>query len=366
MTAALIAGLALLAGLHFATALLALWRPRPAAPAAGTPGITLLRPVRGLDSFDLETLESSFRLTWPDYEVIFCAADAADPACAAVRAMIARHPQVRAQLMIGDERISGNPKLNNLHKGWVAARGQMVAMADANLLLPPDYLQRLMAAWRPGCALVSSPAAGTRPGNLWGAVECAFLNGFQGRWQLAADRLGNGFAQGKTLFVEKAWLDAAGGLAPLGRKLAEDVAFTLLVRSRGARVCLTARMFEQPVGRRPFRAVWDRQLRWSRVRRDGFPLLFAAEILAGPLPPALILGGLAPGWLIPGVLAWYAAEWALARRMGWPAGPRDLLAMVLRDLALPALWAATWARRGFEWRGNAMGAPAMEPGDVHA
>jgi ceramide glucosyltransferase len=52
---------------------------------------------------------------------------------------------------------------------------------------------------------------------------------------------------------------------------------------------------------------------------------------------------------------WYGAEVALARMAGWPAGPRDLVAMALRDLMQPAIWASTWARRGFEWRGNAMG-----------
>jgi ceramide glucosyltransferase len=30
----------------------------------------------------------------------------------------------------------------------------------------------------------------------------------------------------------------------------------------------------------------------------------------------------------------------------------------LRDLLLPALWAATFLRRGIEWRGTAMAAPA--------
>lgn len=353
------AGFAALSALHLVTAALAAGRylpQRPCAPAH-RPRVTLLRPVCGLDAFDRETLESSFLLDYPDYEILFCAARDTDPACAAVREMIARHPGRPARLLVGEDRLTGNPKLNNLFKGWAAATGSHVAMADANLLLPPDYLDRLLAAWTPDCALVTSPPAGLRPGNLWGAVECAFLNGFQARLQLAADSAGQGFAQGKTLFVEKAWLDAAGGLVALGRNLAEDVAFTKLVRQRGRKVRLARQVFAQPIGRRSLRAVWDRQLRWSRVRREGFPALFLPEILMGAGPPALLLLAFAPApWLILFLALWYGAELALARLAGWPAGPRGLAAMVLRDLMLPAIWAATWARRGFEWRGNAMGA----------
>ena len=235
-------------------------------------------------------------------------------------------------------------------------------MADANLLLPPDYLQRLFAVWSDDCALVSSPPAGIRPGNLWGAVECAFLNGFQGRWQLAADSIGAGYAQGKTLMVRKDWLDRAGGLQALGRHLAEDVTFTKLVRERGARVRLTRQMFAQPVGARNPRAVWDRQLRWSRVRRDGFAALFALEILLGSLPPTLLLASLAgPVWVLVFLAVWYGTEWALCRACGWPHAPRDVAAMGLRDLMLPALWVAAYARRGFAWRGTRLGAAQHDP-----
>lgn len=347
-----------LTGLHGATAVLAAWhqRPAPRRPLPNPlPRVTLLRPVRGLDPFDLETLESSFGLDFPSYEILFCASRADDPACAALRAMIARHPQQAARLLIGDDPLTCNPKLNNLMKGWAAATGEVVVMADANLLLPRDYLQRLFEVWDDEAALISSPPLGTRPEGLWGAVECAFLNGFQGRWQLAADSLGLGFAQGKTLMLRKDWLDAAGGLTVLGRSLAEDVAFTHLVRRSGRKVRLARQPFAQPVGRRSARAVWDRQLRWSRVRRDGFAGLFALEILQGFLPPALALLAFAsPAWLVPFALLWFGIEMALARQSGWPHGPRDLLAMILRDLMLPALWAATFARRGFEWRGTTL------------
>lgn len=353
-----------LLGAHLVSAALVFQRLRAPKPDANVHSafVTVLRPVHGLDPFDLETLESTFFLDWPHLEIIFCAARADDPACDAIRAMIARHRDVDARLMVGEAPLTANPKLNNLAKGWDAAAGEFVVMADANLLLPPDYLTRLFAVWDKDCALVSSPPAGQHPGNLWGALECAFLNGFQGRWQLAADSLGLGYAQGKTLLVRKAWLDDAGGLRALGRKLAEDVTFTMLVRKRGAKVRLSRQMFDQPVGERQARAVWDRQLRWSRVRRDGFPLLFGAEILLGALPPALLLASIAPmAWVFAFVALWYGTEWALCRAAGWPAGPRDVCAMVLRDLMLPALWLACYARRGFEWRGNQLDKARHDP-----
>ncbi|TPW30009.1 glycosyltransferase [Martelella alba] len=358
MTIAALSITVLLTGLYLATAVLTAWRYRlrKAVRVNEHPSITVMRPVCGLDPSDVETLESTFLLDYPDYDIIFCAARADDPACAALRTMMARFPERPARLLIGDDRETGNPKLDNLLKGWPEAGGRFVAMVDANLLLPPDFLETLLLAWTPDCALVSSPAAGTRPENLWGSLECAFLNGHQARWQLSADSLGLGFAQGKTLFVEKAFLDRAGGLVALGSDLAEDVAFTKLVRADDKKVRLAPHAFAQPIGRRRFQAVWDRQIRWSRVRRAGFVGLFVLELAMGFLPPLIALLFVAPVfWGIPFVIGWFAVEVALARLAGWPAGPRDIAAMVLRDLLLPVIWFATWARRGFEWRGNAMG-----------
>ncbi len=373
MTAVLMGVLALVVlgtlALHLGSAALTAWRYlRPAPPTGGYPGrpfVSLIRPVCGLDRYDAETLESSFALDYPDYEILFCAARESDPAVALVRDLIARHPEARAQLLIGEERISSNPKLNNLAKGWAAARADWIVLADSNLLLPTDYLDQLFAVWRPGTGLVTSPPAGIRGQGMWGAVECAFLNSFQARWQLAADQVGLGFAQGKTLMWPRDVLDRAGGLAALGHDLAEDVASTKVVRAQGLRVRLARRAFAQPIGPRRLADVWGRQLRWARVRRDGFVGLFVLEILLGPVPPVLAMLALGWGAWVPVLLMlWYGAEIALARLAGWPCGPRDCAAMVLRDLALPVLWLATWARRGFDWRGTAM-LPVAEAEAAH-
>ncbi|OCX66810.1 ceramide glucosyltransferase [Thioclava sp. SK-1] len=348
--------LGLLVGLHLSTAALAAWRYLRQAPLRATeqPFMTLLRPVCGLDRFDSETLESSFHLTYPHYEILFCAAVADDPAVAEVKRLIAKYPDANARLLIGEDRITGNPKLNNLAKGWAQSRGEWVAMADANLLLMPNYFEQILHVVRPSTGLVTSPPIGIRADGLWGNVEAAFLNSFQGRWQLAADQLGRGFAQGKTLCWRRDVLENAGGLVALGRDLAEDVASTKAVRAQGLNVQLTRRAFCQPIGQRGFRAVWDRQLRWSRVRRDGFLGLFMLEIMLGPWVPALclIVSGLGL-WLPLFFAIWYGIEIALSRVAGWPY---TIAAMILRDILMPALWVVTWARRGFEWRGSAMDA----------
>ncbi|MBW6506809.1 MAG: ceramide glucosyltransferase [Rhodobacteraceae bacterium] len=349
-------------GLHLASTFIVLRRLRRAPPPLpGTlPRVSLLRPLCGLDPFDAETLGTTFALDYPNYELIFCVASPDDPVADLARRLIAAHPERGAQLLVGDDPASGNPKLNNLIKGWNAASGEYVLMTDSNVLLPPDYIEQMLGLWLPGTGLVTSPAAGQRAEGLWGALECGFLNGYQARWQLAADELGIGFAQGKNMLWRRDFLAAAGGPAVLGRDLAEDVAATKLVRGAGLRVRLAQHPFPQPIGRRKFAQVWARQLRWARVRRAGFVGLFALEILTGAVAPAaaalalVALGALNPWGFVAGFVAWYGLEWALSRVAGWPAGHRDVVGWVLRDLLLPALWCCAWAGRGFVWRGTAM------------
>jgi ceramide glucosyltransferase len=191
-------------------------------------------------------------------------------------------------------------------------------------------------------------------------LECAFLNSNQARVQLLADMLGFGFAQGKTLMWERAFLEARGGLAALGQRLAEDVAATKLVRGAGKRVALTQRPFAQPIGRRSLRQVWARQVRWAKVRREGFAALFAGEVLNGSVP-VLLAAALAGGpWAAAAVaLIWYGAEAGLALACGWARAGRALLMLVLRDVLLPAVWAAGWANTRIEWRGHAMAPGAL-------
>lgn len=330
--------------------------------------VSLIRPICGLERFSEETLESGFRLAYRDYELIFCVADADDPVLPLVRQLIAKHPQVAARIIVGDERISDNPKLNNCVRGWDAAAHDWIVLADSNVLMPPDYLQTLQAAWRPGTGLVCATPIGAQPDGFWAMVECAFLNTLQARWQYAGEAVGLGFAQGKSMLWHRPFLNSVGGIRALALEIAEDAAATKVVRAAGRRVNLVAAPFPQPLGRRSFAEIWSRQIRWARLRRVTFPLFFAPEILSGMLLPCLLAAwAIGSAEMVLGlglmVAVIYGGELALAARAGWLRSPALLAAFIARDLLIPFVWMMAWMRSDVVWRGNAMAIEA-KPGRV--
>ncbi|WP_037390019.1 ceramide glucosyltransferase [Sinorhizobium americanum] len=329
--------------------------------------VSVVIPLCGREAFSRETLESVFRLDWPDYEVIFCVADAKDAVVPLIEDVRRRHPGIRAAILIGDDRISANPKLNNCVKGWAAAAHEWVVLADSNVLMPADYLIRLMAAWRPDSGLICSTPLGSRPNGFWAEVECAFLNAHQARWQYAGEALGFGFAQGKSMLWRKSMLDANGGIQALAAEIAEDAAATKLVRSLGLKVHLVSAPFDQPLGTRTFREVWARQCRWARLRRVTFPQFFAPEILAGVVPPLLMsaLAAVAAGHSVVAIAALvvtaaYLPEFLLVQRKNWHFSRWSLAAMVTRDLLLPIIWTRSWLAGSADWRGNRMSIGSQE------
>ena len=359
--------LALSALAHVASTALAVIRVRGRAAAApaprgdALPPVTVVRPVCGLDPFDELTLRSTFALDHPRLELLFCSARERDAAVPLVRRLIAEHPHVDARLLIGDDKSTPNPKLNNVIKGWNEARNDWIVIADSNVLMPRDYLGRLFAAMREDTGLVCAPPVGSRPLGFWAEVECAFLNTYQARWQLAADTVGLGFAQGKSMLWRREVLDAAGGIRALGIEIAEDAAATKVVRGRGLRVRLVDAPFEQPLGARSRRQVLDRQVRWARLRRATFPLCYTPEVLTGSAAPMAAAAVAAPALGMDAVAAaglvgavWLGTEAMLAKAAGWHLSRVSPLAWLVRDLVLPVVWLKGWIGDGFTWRGNDM------------
>jgi ceramide glucosyltransferase len=114
----------------------------------------------------------------------------------------------------------------------------------------------------------------------------------------------------------------------------------------------------QPVGRRDSASVWKRQVRWARLRRTGYPWIYAAELLAWPIVPivagiGLAAGGSIPGWAVAAfAAAWYAIEAAFTIVTRLPFSATMPLAWLVRDyFIIPVTWVLGWTSTSAEWRG---------------
>jgi ceramide glucosyltransferase len=334
---------------------------------ANAPKVTVIRPVCGFENNLEQTLRSSFALDYPALEIVVCVVSPDDAAIVLIDRLMAEHPGTVARLLVGNDPISENPKLNNVVKGWRAATADWIVMADSNVLMPPDYIQRLLAAWRPDTGVVCSPATGGAPVGFFAELECAFLNTYEVRWQYTAAETGFGFAQGKNMLFRRDVLERCGGMRALAAEPAEDAAATKVVRAAGLRVRLVDAPFIQPLGTRRAADVWARQVRWARLRRASFKTCYALEIVTSGLwPVAAAFGCWASSEdvsfaVVPACAAvWYGGEAMLARAAGWPLTWRSPFAWLLRDALLPVLWISGWLDSRFVWRGNQMRAFAGE------
>src|SRR5690606_26595240 len=133
----------------------------------------------------------------------------------------------------------------------------------------------------------------------------------------------------------------------LAENAAHDTAMDRAIRSLGLRVRALPEFLTQPVGRRSWSEVWQRQTRWFLVRRINQPLAYAGEIVSGPIAACVCawgtaaFNGLPPLWSIAGTAAiWYGVEAAAAAAARWHVGVASPAAWIMRDALMPAMWLA--------------------------
>ena len=68
---------------------------------SSVPGVSILRPLKGLDTNLFENLESSFKQEYPNFEILLSVADEHDKALPVVYELLAKYPNVNARVIIG-------------------------------------------------------------------------------------------------------------------------------------------------------------------------------------------------------------------------------------------------------------------------
>lgn len=336
-------------------------RPRRQAscPAAASGSVTVLAPIDAVGPFSEQCMSALLAIEPRPLEIIFCAFDESEPAAALARRKLRGEDHVC--VMTGRATVSANPKLDNLEKGWAAARGDHVLIVDDNVVVPPDIIGRLTGKLDGRTGPVCAAIAGDMPGNFFAHVECAFLGPFQARMLFVSDLLTPAWAIGKVLLLDRRWYDERGGLQALRAYAAEDGGASLLAQRDGLKTRYADLVVRQPLGLRSLRQVWDRQLRWAMLRKAQVGPIFALEplgtfVLPGVAAllsaPLLGLGPLA-GCLLSCAL-WLLVDTVLSGTCRWPVSPLTPLASLAREMLGLPLWVTAWMRRSYVWRGHSI------------
>lgn len=364
---------------------------RRVADDSFAPAITLLKPLKGCDEHTADCLRSWLE---QDYrgpvQILFGAAHENDPVCFVVRELLRQFPQANAELVITHEAPGPNAKVGKLVELARRAAHEVIAVSDADVRVPNDFLTNAVAPLRDAdTGLVNcfyqlaNPAT---PAMRWEAV--AVNADFWSQVLQSNSIQPQNFALGAVMLTRRELLKKIGGFEALLDYLADDYQLGNKMAATGAKIALSpivVECWDRPMG---FRAVWNHQLRWARTIRVSQPVPYFFSVLNQTTLWAVLLalfGDLGGFPLVPDTLLYAAAflpkqQAALGRihvpwvlmifsgimfaRVFLVAGlqhrltrrPRSLFQewwlVLVKDFLSVGLWAASFLGNTVRWRGK--------------
>jgi ceramide glucosyltransferase len=351
--------------------LLAWWWTRsffmqPEADASFAPGVSLLKPLRGVDVEAYENLTSFCKQDYPEFELLCGVADPSDPAVAVVQRLQRGYPDRRIRLIVAPP-TGSNQKASILHQLALEARHQVLVISDSDMRVTPDYLRRVVAPLSDErVGLVTCPYRGRSPLTFTARLEALHMTAtFLPSVIVARRFLEMRFAMGATVALRQGGLAQVGGFAAFADYLADDYQLAVRLAALGQRVQLSQYVVESVLGATSFREQWDREVRWQRTNRVNRPGEYPGMLLTFSTPLSVILvlvSGLAPvGWasLATSVILRWLLAWLSMGYAGDRAARSWLIWLPVRDLLSALVWCVGSLGRRIVWRGEEY---ALQPG----
>ena len=350
-------------------------RPEPVMPAV-FPSITIIRPIKGLDTGIQENLRAAFHTGYAgEREILFAMDDDQEPAYPWVEQVIAEarlsHPSIKARIIL-----SGHPpaqrtgKLNAMIEALKSASHEVVAFIDSDIREDENDLRVMVAT------LLADPEAGSvfptviskEPPETLGDVGYAVMvNGLYEPAALATAHLLGGelpFIMGHMMVLKRQAITAIGGLESAEGQLVDDMFLGKRLKEFGYRNKLSpkpATIIQKGTSTAEFIQIL---IRWIAFSMTGLPLLTCKL-------PHMLTGISFWTGLIVTILAFFNANLPLALLAGFltlsvgltindlhfrMAGTRIPLryawGSLIIWLASPAIYAQIWTRREVNWRGR--------------
>jgi ceramide glucosyltransferase len=362
-------------------------RAAAADSAAFAPDVSILKPMKGVDSRLHAGLVSHCRQQYGgNFEILFGVSSLDDPAVAEVERLRAEFPDCAIRLIECPQRLGTSGKVSNLIQMLGQASYPYILINDSDIRVPPNYLARVMACFasppntppntppkqsldgapaKP-VGMVTAPYLGRTATDddaltLWARLEALgistdFMPGvLTARWLEGGIR----FGLGSTLAVSREALTASGGLEPLVDYLADDYELGVRIWRAGYRIELCGETVETTVPAYDFRGFWDHQLRWARSTRDSRRWGYVGLGITYCIPWAA-LNCIASGfalWSFTLLSLVLLARVSVALSVGVGVlrdGQvlRDLWLLPLRDCFGLVFWAWSFASHTVVWRGE--------------
>jgi len=328
---------------------------RRKAPAWTAP-VSVLKPLRGLDPNTAEAFQSQVEQEHPQFEVLFGARDANDPAAQEVRRLAGELPNSAAQLIIGGPE-TGNAKVGLLMELSRHARYPLWVVNDSDIKVDAKYLASVTAPLVDPAIGVVTCLYRVKAHNLEAAWEAlGIMTDFMPSTMVAQLIGVREFGLGSTLAFRAEDLAKAGGFERIANYIADDYQLAKGITALGKRVVLSTYVVETTLGDATWLGVWRHQLRWARTIRLskgggylGLPITqaglwiaialvcgldsIAVTLAALRIMSALVSGGLVLRSGLAGSFCWLAPLW---------------------DLYSFAIWIASYCGRTVRWRDRAL------------
>jgi ceramide glucosyltransferase len=343
-----------------------------------TPGVSILKSLKGLDPGMMDAFRSHCRQNYAgEFELLFGVSSLDDPAAAAVTALKAEFPERAIRLIECPERLGTNGKVSTLVQLARHARYDILLINDSDITVGPHYLERVVSCFasppfpqqdaeRMGqrgvpVGLVTALFRGRAHGTLASRLEALAISTdfIPGVLVSKVVERGVHYGLGSTLAVRRDALEKSGGLLALVNLLADDFEMGARVERAGYRVVLSAEVVETSVPAYTWRGFFDHQLRWMRTVRDARPAGYSGLIFTFGLMWALLnvlASGLSPLslWLL-GLSFFLRLAQAMtvgAEVLGDHEVLPNLWLLPLRDVVAMGLWIAGFAGDTIVWRGE--------------
>ncbi|XP_074643666.1 ceramide glucosyltransferase-like isoform X2 [Tubulanus polymorphus] len=305
-------------------------KPSQPSPEEPRPGVSILKPLTGVDPNLYTNLETFFKMDYPSYEILFCIQDEMDPSIMVVKSLMEKYPKVDAKVFIVKE----------------------------------DSLSMMVASLyeRKNIGMVHQiPHVCPREG-FAGVLETVYFGTQHAKLYLALNLAGINCTTGMSCLFRKDVMDEVGGLATFGKYLAEDFFFAKAFLDKGYMMNISTYPALQNSGYYSVSHFQNRLLRWKQLRSAMAP----HTILLEPMTECFFLGATASlsvsylfGWnsivfFLLHMLVWFLLDYIMLRTMN--EGPIQfskfefLVGWLFRELSSPYVMLRSHFSSAVSWR----------------